>query len=250
MIFEYVETPKFIPPLDPEFKPAVLANHKFIEAVKVSGSSVPLILGLERVSGALSRYETLVFDESHPKAEQSLYFVERTLKLLLWQRGGWKVYVGGPAFIGEHIQKVYANGGQQDFDHQFMSGVYDHPFTVVPCDVEQVPPEKEIEKSLGRHLEGNRIGFDLGASDLKVSAVMDGKAVFSTEIEWQPRQQSDPQYHRTKIKAALNLAKSKLPSIDAIGGSSAGVYVNNRPMVASLYRGIPKDQFDTIFSCE
>ena len=30
------------------------------------------------------------------------------------------------------------------------------------------------------------------------------------------------------------------------GGSSAGIYIDNRPMVASLFRGIPKERFDEI----
>ncbi|MCB2178298.1 hypothetical protein KQH61_00105 [bacterium] len=42
------------------------------------------------------------------------------------------------------------------------------------------------------------------------------------------------------------MAASKLDHVDAIGGSSAGVYVNNRPMIASLYRGIPEEQFHHI----
>ncbi len=244
--FKYLQIPQYLPPLDSDFLPPVLANHAFVQDVEASGSGEPFVLGLERIDGAISRFETLVFAENHPKADQNLFYVERILKFLLWQRGGWKIYIGGPASIGNHIQELYSVGGRQEFDHTFMGDVYDHNFTVVSCPVEQVPREKEIEKSLGRHLDGNRIGFDLGASDLKVSSVIDGNAIFSTEVEWQPRQQTDPQYHRQKIQAALDLAKSKLPTLDAIGGSSAGVYVNNRPMIASLYRGIPKEKFDLI----
>jgi predicted NBD/HSP70 family sugar kinase len=48
--------------------------------------------------------------------------------------------------------------------------------------------------------------------------------------------------------AALNLAASKLPRLDAIGGSSAGIYIDNRAMVASLYRGIPAERFDEVQS--
>jgi predicted NBD/HSP70 family sugar kinase len=33
--------------------------------------------------------------------------------------------------------------------------------------------------------------------------------------------------------------------VDAIGGSAAGVYVNNRVKVASLFRGVPKDVFQS-----
>jgi predicted NBD/HSP70 family sugar kinase len=110
----------------------------------------------------------------------------------------------------------------------------------------EIPPEHENEKSLGRHLDGCRIGFDLGASDLKISAVMDGSLVFSDEIEWEPVKQTDPRYHYEAITSALKIAASKMPRVDAIGGSSAGIYVNNRAMIASLYRGIPTARFDEI----
>jgi len=111
-----------------------------------------------------------------------------------------------------------------------------------------VPAEHELERALGRHLEGCRVGFDLGASDLKVSAVVDGEAIFSEEIVWEPRKQSDPAYHYEHVRNAIRLAASKLPRVDAIGGSSAGVIVDNRPMVASLFRGVPAERFDAVRS--
>ena len=37
-----------------------------------------------------------------------------------------------------------------------------------------------------------------------------------------------------------------MPRVDAIGGSSAGIYINSRPMVASLYRGVPPERFNEI----
>jgi len=239
--------PRFVPPLDPDFRPAVLANRAFRAEVEASGQGVPLVIGLERTGGTLSRFETTVFPDDHPHAGANLRYVERLVKFLLWQRGGWKLYVGGPRAIGEHLRQVYAPDGPRAFDYQFMGEqIYQHPFTIVICDPEDVPPEHETEKALGRHLEGCRIGFDLGASDLKVSAVIDGEPVFSTEIVWEPRQQSDPQYHYEKILSALQLAASKLPRVDAIGGSSAGVYVDNRPMVASLFRGIPAERYGEV----
>ncbi len=244
--FRLIE-PRFVPPLDPGFRPAVLANRAFQKEVAASGAGVPLVLGLERVGGSLSRFETTVFPEGHARADANLMYVERLVKFLLWQRGGWKVYVGGPRSIGATIQRYYAPDGPQAFDYHFMGEqVYQRPFTVVPCAVDDVPPEHESEKALGRHLEGNRIGFDLGASDLKVSAVVNGDAIYSEEIVWEPRKQSDPQYHHDKILAALKLAASKMPRVDAIGGSSAGVYVDNRPMVASLFRSIPQDRYDQV----
>jgi predicted NBD/HSP70 family sugar kinase len=124
--------------------------------------------------------------------------------------------------------------------------VYDRPFTVVSCAASEAPAERETGKPLGRHLDGCRIGFDLGASDRKVSAVIDGEAVYSEEVVWEPRIQSDPEYHYREIMAALKTAAAKMPRVDAIGGSAAGVYVNNRVRVASLFRGIPKDRYDEV----
>jgi len=130
------------------------------------------------------------------------------------------------------------------FDANFMGeDVYDKGFTVVVCDPEDVPAEKEIGKKLGGNIEGNRIGFDLGASDRKVAAVVDGEPVFSEETVWEPRIQSDPEYHYEEILAGLNKARSKLPQLDAIGGSAAGVYINNRVRVASLFTGIPEEKY-------
>ncbi len=244
--FRLIE-PGLAPPLDPSFRPAVLANRVFREEVAESGARVPLVLGLERVGGTLSRFETTVFPDDHPRADANLMYAERLLKFLLWQRGGWKVYVGGPASVGEYIKHCYSPDGARAWDHHFMGQqVYQMPFTVVICDYGDVPPERESEKALGRHLDGYRIGFDLGASDLKVSAVVDGQAIFSEEIVWEPRKQTDPRYHYTKILKALKLAASKIPRVDAIGGSSAGVYVNNRPMIASLFRGIPAERYDEV----
>ena len=169
------------------------------------------------------------------------------MKFLLWARGGWKVTIGGPRSIGEHISRTYAPGGARAFDYRFMGEqVYGRPFTVVSCGAEEVPTAREVGQPLGRHLEGGRIGFDLGASDVKVSAVVDGQAIFSEEIVWEPTGQTDPNYHYEHIVSALRLARSKLSRLDAIGGSSAGVIVDNRPMVASLFRGIPADRYDAI----
>ncbi|GMV93270.1 MAG: hypothetical protein AMXMBFR82_30480 [Candidatus Hydrogenedentota bacterium] len=239
--------PNFVPPLDEGYRPAVLANRAFRAEVEASGEGVPLVLGLERADGSVSRYETQVFPEGHARAQANLFYVERLVKFLLWQRGGWKVYVGGPRSIGEHIATVYAMGGAREFDFKFMGeDVYEHTFTVVPCDVSDVPAENETTQALGRHLDGCRIGFDLGASDRKVSAVVNGEAVYSEEVVWEPRKQTDPAYHYNGIMTALKTAASKMDRVDAIGGSSAGVYINNRPMIASLFRGIPKDRFDEV----
>ena len=242
--FELVK-PQFTPPLDNEFRPAVLATRAFERAAADVG--VPLIFGLQRDDGKLSRFETKVFPKNHPLRDTNLFYAERMLKFLLWQRGGSKVYVGGPRDIGEYLQRCYTAGGKRNFDYHFMSEqVYEQPFCVEPCDPSQIPPTHDVGQELGRHFEGCRVGFDLGASDRKVSAVIDGRVIFSEEINWEPRDQSDPEYHYREIMAAIKTAASKMPRVDAIGGSSAGIFIDNRPMVASLFRGIPPERFHEI----
>lgn len=237
--------PKLIPPLEAEFRPAVLLNRAFRQATAEDG--VPLVLGLERDHQQVSRFETRVFPEGHPQSNANLEYVERLVKFLLWARGGHTVYVGGPRSIGEELSQIYAPGGLRHFDYDFMGRqVYEQEFRILACTPEDVPPTQEIGKALGRHLEGCRIGFDLGASDRKVSAVIDGLAVYSEEVVWEPRKQSNPEYHYREIRAALESAAAKMPRVDAIGGSSAGIIIDSRPMVASLFRGIPAERFHEI----
>jgi predicted NBD/HSP70 family sugar kinase len=239
--------PRFVPPLEPEFRPAVLANRSFTREVRESGQGVPLVIGLERSDGSVSRFETVVFPDGHPRAEANLAYAERVVKFLLWARGGWKVMVGGPRAVGEHIARSYAPAGTRAFDYSFMgTQVYGRPFEIVPCAAAEVPAARESGQPLGRHLEGGRIGFDLGASDVKVSAVVNGEAIFSEEIVWEPTGQSDPSYHYEHIVSALRLARSKLATLDAIGGSSAGVIVDNKPRVASLFRGVPPERYHEV----
>jgi predicted NBD/HSP70 family sugar kinase len=231
-------------PLDKMFRPASLIHRRFRQMVAEAGGGVPLRLGLERADGSLSLYETQVFAPGDPHFALNLPYVERIVKFLLWQRGGWRVFVGGPSEIGQHIAAVYSPTGARHFDHDFMGGVYEHPFTVTVTDAESVPEEKETSIPLGRHLDGCRVGFDLGASDRKASAVIDGEVVFSEEIPWDPRPQTDPDYQYKGVMDSIKRAAAHLPRLDAVGGSAAGVYINNRVRVASLFRGIPKDLFE------
>jgi predicted NBD/HSP70 family sugar kinase len=238
-------SPKITPPLDDSFRPAVLANQNFKAQVEQVG--VPLVIGLERSDREFSRFETTVFPEDHQNAGENFQYVERVVKFLLWQRGGFKVYIGGPCSVGDHIRECYAPDGIQKFDFRFMGEqVYERTFEVLSCDVNEVPASHETGKLLGRNLDGSRIGFDLGASDRKVSAVLDGEVIYSEEVVWEPKKHGNPDYHYQEILTALKTAAGKMSRVDAIGGSSAGIYIDNRPMVASLFRNIPKERYGEI----
>ena len=228
-------------PLDPNFQPLSLFNREYLAAARASGAAAPLVIGLEREAGLLSRYETVV----QPDADaDTLRYVERIVKFLLWARGGWRIYVGGPAAIGEFIRQTYSLTGARKFDVELMMRVYEQPFEVVVTDAAAVPAAREVNVTLGGHLDGCRIGFDLGASDYKVAAVRDGEVVYSDEFPWNPKDQPDPEYHYRHLADGVKKAAAHLPRVDAIGGSSAGVIVNNQFMVASLLRAVPPEHFD------
>jgi len=115
-----VVLPAHLPPLDRSFRPAVLVNRAFRDEVQASGAGVPLVFGLERPDGSISRFETRIFAENHPQSEESLRYAERLFKFLLWQRGGCRIYVGGPRAVGEAIRHSYAPGGAREFEFRFM----------------------------------------------------------------------------------------------------------------------------------
>jgi predicted NBD/HSP70 family sugar kinase len=232
--------PKIVCPLDPAFQPAVVFNRNYAETVKASGQGLPLVLGLERENGLVSRYETMVAVEANP---DTLRYVERIVKFLLWARGGRRLYVGGPKSIGEFIRKTYSPRGARKFDCDMMARSYGEKFEVTITSAGKVPARREMQVSVGGHLKGCRIGFDLGASDYKVSAVMDGEAIFTEETPWSPTTESNPEYHYHHLSAALHRAAAHLPRVDAIGGSSAGIIVDNEIRVASLLRAIPTRLF-------
>jgi len=238
-------SPKFRPVLDPDFVPASLWNRCFQEKVRASGKATPLAIALERADGSLSVFRTAVLRHEGANIAANERYVERLLKFLLWQKGGYRVVIGGDAQIARFLQTVYAPNGERAFDFHFMGDrVYGRPMVIEQTGYDRVPEEREAVAPLGRHLEGCRIGFDLGASDRKAAAVIDGEVVFSEEVPWDPSRQADPQYHFDGIDDSLKRAAAKLPRVDAIGGSAAGVYVNNEVRVGSLYRGVPQELFD------
>ncbi len=239
-----LQQPAARPPLDENFCPPALAHRRMRQAVAEAGGGVPLAIAVEAADGVRSSYRTRVLPAGHPRAAANLAFAERILKFLLWQRGGWRVVIAGPADIGAALQRAYAPDGPRRFDADLMADVYGRPFTVEVCDYARLPDDCLRSRPLGRHLEGCRIGFDLGASDRKVAAVIDGQPVFSEEVIWDPKGQADPQYHFDEIMAALKKAAAHLPRVDAIGGSAAGIYVNNSVRIASLFRGVPRDLFE------
>lgn len=230
--------------LDPQFQPMAKVVADYQEKVKKAGG-VPMVIAVERNKGYISTYRLDIFADDTGHDEENYGVAERIVKTLLWLHGGYKVTIAGSKKIYEGIKDAYQKGGAREFDADFMSGVYEKPFEV--CYVENAadaPKEYQAADSVGRHLDGCRIGFDAGGSDRKVSAVIDGETVYSEEVVWFPKLQSDPQYHYDGILNAMKTAASHMPRVDAIGVSSAGVYIDNKIMVASLFLKVSDEDFE------
>ena len=225
-----------IPPLDREFFPMMRFNQAFLATARK-----PVAIAVERDRGQVAVCHTFIHGTDE-RYEADCYYMDRLVKCLLWMKGGWKVYVSGDERVGAYLKETYSLTGARAFDADFMAGVYERPFEVVICD--QVPEERDVSQAIGRHIDGCRIGFDAGGSDRKVSAVVDGETVFSEEVVWHPKVTADPQYHYDGIVAAFKSAAEHMPRVDAVGVSSAGVFINDRTMVASLFLKVPKDEFD------
>ena len=229
--------------LDPGFLPMEQVLRAYERDVR-AGEHVRLTVAIERNHG-YCEVETLdVFPDGVDDA-RNCAVIERLVKTLLWVYGGWRICIHGSRVIYAHLKAAYDFGGPRDFDRGFMSRVYERPFAVEYFEsVADMPAERRSAEAIGRHLDGCRIGFDAGGSDRKVSAVIDGEAVFSEEVVWHPKEQADPEYHYQGIVEALRTAAGKMPRVDAIGVSSAGVYIDNRIMVASLFIKVPDDAFE------
>ena len=227
---------KHIPILDPEFMPLMRFNHAFLADAKK-----PVGIAVERADGQMASCHTFIHGTPE-MAQADHYYIERIVKTILWMKGGFKVYVSGDEGTYEYLKTVYCAGGQQEFDWDYMASVFEHPFEIVLVD--EIPEAKDAPKAIGGRLGGCRIGFDAGGSDRKVSAVVDGETVYSEEVVWFPKINSDPDYHYDGIVAALKSAAEHMPRVDAVGVSSAGVFINNRTMNASLFLKVPKELYD------
>ena len=200
------------------------------------------IIGIawEREDGNVYRYDLVVPKRIHPSMLPGVkHLVERVVKFVLWAAGGWKLYLAGPEEIVKPVAKAYTKKGARAFDYAFFGDLYSRPIEVEIVPLKKMPEMHEREVIVKNNTNGNRIGFDLGASDFKISALKKGKVVFSKEFPWDPRNQADPEYHYEKLSAGLEEAALALGGeVDAIGGSTAGTLVGKRLGPASLIRAV------------
>ncbi len=231
--------------LQRHYKPAIEWINQYQRDLQQSHTNqAQITIGLCRDHKPVARTTVPIFP-----ADQQLHrtckYVERHLKSLLWMHGGNRILLDAPAPLQQWLQNYYTKSPTGMFDSTVMGEkICGSPITIEPMAGQSIPSPDAGAQSVGRNLDGCRIGFDLGGSDRKCAALIDGEVVFSEEIPWDPYFQKDPQYHFEGIMDALKRAAKHLPRVDAIGGSAAGVYVDNEVRVASLFRGVEPAEFE------
>ena len=231
---------KHTPKLDPGFIPFGV----WMNAYEV-GATKEIAIAVERNEGFVSVRRAKIHG-TEEMAAADYRFVERYMKFLLWSVGGFKVSVCGCSEIAKKLQKAYSPDGERAFDYDFFQKLYERPLEILDLPLEACPQSNESPRPIGGHLNGCRIGFDAGGSDRKVSAVIDGQVVYSEEVVWHPKTNPDPSYQYEGILESFRTAASKMPRVDGIGVSSAGVFIGNAPMISSIFYCVPRDRWDEV----
>ena len=231
---------KHIPTLDPEFIPFGIWADAYRKEARQ-----PIAIAVERNGGHISVRHTHICGTPE-MLEADYRYVERYVKFLLWSIGGFRVSVCGASAIAQRLQKAYTAAGERAFDYDFFQKLYERELEILDLPLEQCPEANECPQPIGGHMDGCRIGFDAGGSDRKVSAVIDGECVYSEEVVWHPKKNPDPNYQYQGILDSFRTAASKMPRVDAIGVSSAGVFIGNAPMISSIFYCVPRDRWEEV----
>ena len=231
---------KNAPKLDPTFIPFGVWRAAYLKEAKQ-----PIAIAVERNNGQVSVHKTFIHGTAE-MAEADYRYVERYVKFLLWSIGGFKVYICGCSELTKKLQQVYTAEGERHFDHTFFFQLYERQLEIIDLPLEECPAANETAVPMGGNMDGCRIGFDAGGSDRKVSAVIDGECVYSEEVIWFPKLNEDPTYQYNEILAAFRTAASKMPRVDAIGVSSAGVFIGNAPMISSIFYKVPRSKWEYV----
>ena len=231
---------KHTPVLDPDFIPFGVWAEEYLK-----GATQPIAIAVEKNEGYISVHHTKIYGTAE-MAEADYRYIERYVKFLLWSIGGFKVYVCGCSELAKRLQQAYVPSGERAFDYDFFQKLYEQELQIIDLPLDQCPVSNETPKPIGGYLEGCRIGFDAGGSDRKVSAVIDGETVYSEEVVWHPKKNPDPTYQYEGILDSFRTAASKMPRVDAIGVSSAGVFIGNAPMISSIFYCVPRERWDEV----
>ena len=158
----HILPPRHLPPLDPDFVPAVLWNRAYQERVAADPGSHDLHLALARKDGTTFHHQLRILPHGGEHVALNRRYIERMVKFLLWMKGGSRLFVAGDDAVAAVLSGIYCEDGARAFDWDIVgSGIFDEPISVTRCTLAELPAAAESSVALGRNLDGCRIGFDL-----------------------------------------------------------------------------------------
>ena len=92
---EQASVPAREAPYDPGFRPAALWTRAYRRLAAASAGRRPVRIALGRLDGIVFHYALEILPWSAETAEATYRYIERTLKYLLWQKGGCHVWIAG-----------------------------------------------------------------------------------------------------------------------------------------------------------
>lgn len=164
----------------------------------------------------------------------------------LWAIGAERVVLDCDQDLFDKIASAFRPGGE--FSHQvaMMSEIYGCHFEIVRGDARDAAGGASgTTQQPGRPKVGKHIGVDLGGSDAKVVALVDGELRHHEKRDWKPKSFREGRQAVSVVCDLVKnaLAKSGIDSPDGVGISSAGIVVNDRIMASGIFGGLPAEEF-------
>ena len=226
--------PKVVPVLEPGFRPAVLAVRAFDALARESGSPVAVRMALEQADGSVFHFETRLLPSSHTHSAGNCRPPRaiRQVPSLVTRRLADATSTRRPtiaARLAAHYRETLPEvrlAPRRPADVR--SSTRDRPHA-------RPAAGTRGDQAARPSLDGCRIGFDLGGSDRKVAAVIDGPCRLQRRDGLGSVPQAGSAISLRRDHGFAHKAAAHLPRVDAIGGSAAGVYVNNRVKVGRCF---------------
>ena len=237
--------PKVAPVLEPEFRPAVLTTRAFDALAMESGRPVPCGSLSSRPTARSSASTRACCPAAIRRRRPTPFTSSGSSSSSSGRAAAGASHVDGPADAGRaRWPRTIATPPTGRFDaHLVGERMFDHPLEVVHTTRSAAgalgdQAARPAPRGLPHRLRSRRQRSQGGGGRSTAGSCS------ARRRSGIPYHKPDPQYHFDGIMDSLQKAAAHLPRVDAIGGSAAGVYVNNRVKAGSLFRGVPQDVFD------
>ena len=171
--------------------------------------------------------------------EADEYCIDRLVKFLLWSRGGYKVTVCGDEAMAKAVRDAYTDTGARAFDKGFMEQVYERPFTVESAPYENRPQPVRSAESIGRLWTAHASVLTPAGRTARSAPSSTARPCTAKRWSGTPTTVADPGLslsgHPGRAAHRGGPHPGARPPRGRLGVSSAGVYIDNKCMVASLF---------------